>query len=190
MSPQRRVFNELEAQSRRQVRSVNEFEFANAAALFDRLPYRARQLTDDDIKELAVLLPSVRMQQVENCEVKCKAGPCISGRDITLLDIVSAGLRNGVHNDAFLARLLNGEMGKIVMCWSNAPDELKQQLPANTIFIDQDTLTPCSQCGTLHQVAMKQISSVYLWIIDRMPRTIVSLDYAPLSQRVIAMQIF
>lgn len=146
--------------------SFTDEEFAKSREVYDRLPYPAHTMSDSDKERLKQLLPNLRMEFVEDCEVKCRGGVCACGRPITLLDIVTAGLKGSVHSAAFIESIFNGDRGKVVMCAAHADEEVKRTLPPNTILISQDTLTPCVNCGRLHEVALSQQFSLYIWILN------------------------
>ncbi len=144
--------------------ALSDAEFDRVKAVFDAMEEPSFKMSDEDMTKLGELLPDLDLSLVKDCEVKCPGGQCECGRKLTLFDIVSASLSQGVHTVKFLERLLEGTMGRLVICAAGVDEEMKSKLPPNTIFVKDTSLIPCTNCGKGHALTLIQMNVLHYWI--------------------------
>ena len=167
MDPRTTNFTTVEQQFGKTVGGVTAEEFDRMKAWFAALPYLSFKMDEADIKRLQELMPKLDMTLVQNAEVKPKNGVCSCGRKITLVDLVAKALSRSAHSGAFLERAFSGTAGKWVIVGLHRGDtiteELKNQYPTSTIFIEDVDLIPCLNCGAAQDVVMFQDHVLHPW---------------------------
>lgn len=158
-------YNKMEQSFKFEVFTTSEQEMTEASKVFEEIKTKAYYPSDEDLKKIIELLPNADLEKFRQFRAKSQQGTCDCDRNLSVYDLIKFALDIKIHSTTFLTDMLNGSLGNVVIAGSDGPQEIKDKMPKNTVWINNITSVPCSECGKQHFLHLSTPELLHHWVL-------------------------